>query len=178
MWEDIALKKCSQCLAAYYCGIECQRAARPVHKSTCIDLSKGLVKCVLMRNPYDFTEISLTIDDPRFEVAYPSPIMTRMGIPLCMYPIEPGSGNQWATLIMADFHSGFAPPPFADLGTVILLRRDRLPLIAAQVYQLGAFFVDLMYRFGGEDDSKIDRSRAAFLHILARNNRTPGAWAW
>ena len=97
--------------------------------------------------------------------------------------MEKEGDNQWATFFMIDPHSGLAVTTglqFGDMGTVLVLRRDRMPILRAQVFNLWEFFCNLTSEFGGDDDANIHKrsmTQAAFLRFLefeVRNGNTPG----
>jgi hypothetical protein len=122
-----------------------------------------------MVRPGKWTVEHLAVDDPRFDEAQPSPVMARIGIPLCVLPLGAGTNNQWATWFMINPVSGFAPPKYQNLGPCLILRRDRVPISTDQVALLGDYFGGLLDQFGGDDDGSIHRrlmTKAAFVEQL------------
>lgn len=181
--KERGLSLCSRCRCARFCSKECQRKAWKVHKPICTTLCQKLISCVRMVAPGSWSTHFLTAADPRFEEAFPSPVMHRIGIPVCILPLQSGVNNQWATYFMIDPISGLAPYPFMDLGPVLILRRDRVPISEMQVALLGDFFTSLVGEFGGDDDNSIHKrlmTRAYFLQSLKglsdRNNCSGLAW--
>ena len=83
---------------------------------------------------------------------------------------------------MIDPVSGLAPYPWMDLGTVLLVRKDRMPVIPEHIYQLGDFISFILDEFGGDDDGNIHKksmTKEAFLEFLQKylGNNAPGV-AW
>jgi hypothetical protein len=73
---------------------------------------------------------------------------------------------------MIDPHTGLAVTTgfqFMDMRTVLVLRRDRMPITVEQVSILGDYFCHLTSEFGGDDDANIHRrsmTEAAFVRRL------------
>lgn len=109
-------------------------------------------------------------NDPQFELASASKVMHLIGIPLCLLEIKKGENNQWCTFFMADPYTGLAPRPWTSLGTVLILRRDRVPITEEQVALLGDYFCDLMDQFGDEDNENVHKrsmTKLGFTEFLA-----------
>lgn len=52
------------------------------------------------------------------------------------YKLEKGENNQWCTFLMIDPISGYAPPPWSMLGTVLICRKDRMPITASRGFHV------------------------------------------
>ena len=81
-------------------------------------------------------QIFVDIDNPLFDQDTLSPTMSRCGIPLCLLLKIPGENNQWCTFLMIDPITGWAPPQWQTLGTVLLCCRDRMPITKAHIINL------------------------------------------
>lgn len=125
-----------------------------------------------MISPSEMKQVYLDPTDQVFDAAALSPAISRCGIPLCLLPIKAGENNQWCTFLMIDPISGWAPPQYQSLGKVLLLRRDRMPVTKAHVYQLGDFICNIVDHFGGNDDKNIHKTmmtREAFITFLVQH---------
>ena len=170
---DSDLLKCSKCCQAYFCSISCQKNAWNLHKISCKG-NEGKIACIEMKSPTEMKQVFLDANDPAFDQATVSPIMARCDIPLCLLPIKPGQNNYWCTYLMKDPVSGFAPMPWKDLGSVLLCRRDRMPITKAHCLQLGDFICNIVSCFGGDDDKNLHKTmmtREAFITFLVQNTQ-------
>ena len=60
----------------------------------------------------------LSPDDPAFHSITPSPVMLRIGIPLCLKSLAPGHENRLCSALMMDPLTGSVPEPWANPGKV------------------------------------------------------------
>jgi len=174
LFLDSALQKCSNCCQAYFCSQNCQKSAWKLHKISCKN-NEGKVACVEMKNSRDMKQVFLDPNDPVFDKATLSPVMARCDIPLCLLPVKSGENNQWCTFLMIDPIYGHPPWDWQSLGTVLLCRRDRMPITKAHVAQLGDFIGDVVDCFGGDDDRNIHKTkmtRQAFITFLVEHITT------
>jgi len=170
---DSELLKCSNCNQAFFCSQNCQKKAWNLHKISCKGI-EGKIACIEMKSPSEMNQVYLDPNDPVFDQAALSPAINRCGIPLCLLPIRAGENNQWCTFLMIDPITGWAPNQYQSLGTVLLLRRDRMPVTKAHVYQLGDFINNILDCFGGNDDKNIHKTmmtREAFITFLVQNKK-------
>ena len=178
------LRRCSKCACAFYCSRECQMRQWTAHKGPCNQLAtKGMVACVKMDMPHNgvIEQVYLPTDDARFDAASESPVMKLVGIPVCVFELQRGRDNQWATYFMIDPVTGLAVTTglqFGDMGPVLVLRRDRVPITVEQVCMLGDYFNRVIDEFGGDDDRNIYKTkmtRKAFLRFLESEVGTQAA---
>jgi MYND finger len=166
------LLRCSGCRSAYFCSKVCQKAVWKTHKVSCLKWSKeSLVSCVVIsdfpngRSP-NLAQVYHPLAYLQQIKSFPSPVMSLIGIPLNLSPLEKGTDNQWCTYMMIDPASGFAPYQFQDLGKCLLWRPDLMPITADHVSALGDFFCSLLDRYGdGLEPGEVAASYATKQHF-------------
>jgi hypothetical protein len=105
--------------------------------------------------------IDYDIDKPVGKI-YKSKISYMCGIPLMMdWLNDKKSDNQFATYILADPLTGWAPDEFqSKAGTIILFREDQIELTIDDLYDIWNFFAALMdytiYKEIGNDTIKFN----------------------
>ena len=101
-----------------------------------------------------------------------SPVSTRLGFPLRVARVQPRSelqggqpsDNQWATWMMIEATSGFAPPAWqSGVGPVVVWRPDA-PVSADDMYRFHDCLSETLHRYS-DGHGRPDR------------DRTPESWA-
>lgn len=171
------LQKCSNCNQGYFCSQICQQKGWDLHKVSCKG-KQGKVACLVTKSGYAMEQVWLDPNDPIFDKATISPAMALCDIPLCLIELEKGENNQWCTFLMIDPISGYAPPQWSMLGTVLICRKDRMPITATHFCHLGDFMSHILDQFGGTNDKEIHKTmmtKGAFMkYILAQGAKSVG----
>ena len=172
------LQECSACHAALFCNDACRGRASKSHDASCAALARGDVVAVHCPGSISAAKtVVLRRDDPRLapERGATSALLARCGCELRVVRLAPvASGdNQFATYLMADPRSGFAPPEWqSNIGGVLLYRADGMPLTQQHAWLLWDWASRLMDAFGyGDSPSAVVArwcTRQAFTKFVSQ----------
>jgi len=134
-----------------------------------------------------FIPIEIEEDDPIFTTGggYSAPVSKKLGLTVCMRkfpsPEESGYGrfqldNQVATYLMIETGSGFAKPIWqTNVGSVIVAREDKKPLVENHLEALWSYSSTLLDRYGDCNPEAVDASitRENFAKFWKYNYNQP-----